>query len=264
MSNPAVIKLQSGHIGRSKVWLDDNFGEAIHIHIDDYRVDLTVEEFRQLYIDTCTTVTSLVNVEGFDASQMDPVFVSLMLWPILPRLESVFIDNIRLESLLAPYHSKIFSLAESVGVKALQGKAKGEDPRKSNHIGQTEMERMESILDSVKQNGYPYNNNYIVLYGDDNIIRDGQHRASCLYYLYGNIEIPVMRLHFKDYKTPYTGLFGNSVVFLYYKKFLRRGKQYLKKMKLIRLAAKNFNQAINRYKIRTALDSRIVKVFESK
>ena len=123
---------------------------------------------------------------------------------------------------------------------------------------------MQLILDSVKQNGYPYNNNYIVLYGDDNIIRDGQHRASCLYYLYGNIEIPVMRLHFKDYKTPYTGLLSNSVVFLYYKKFLRRGKQSIKKTKVIRLVGKKIYQTINRYKNKSALDSRIVTIFESK
>ena len=32
------------------------------------------------------------------------------------------------------------------------------------------------------------------------IIFDGQHRASCLYYLYGNIRVPVRRMWFKDGK----------------------------------------------------------------
>ena len=33
MSNAAVIKLQKKQIGAHHVWLDDNFGEAIHVHI---------------------------------------------------------------------------------------------------------------------------------------------------------------------------------------------------------------------------------------
>ena len=44
----------------------------------------------------------------------------------------------------------------------------------------------------------------MVFFNFQNTIRDGQHRASYLYYKYGNIEIPVIRMHFKNgkYNTP--------------------------------------------------------------
>ena len=32
----------------------------------------------------------------------------------------------------------------------------------------------------------------------DNTIIDGQHRASCLYFLYGNIKVPVRKIYFKE------------------------------------------------------------------
>lgn len=41
MSNAAVITLQKKKIGLHRVWLDDNFGEAIHVHVDDFRADLS-------------------------------------------------------------------------------------------------------------------------------------------------------------------------------------------------------------------------------
>ena len=48
MSNAAVIKLQKKVIAGYSVWLDDNFGEAIHLHMNDFRVDLTCSGFEQI------------------------------------------------------------------------------------------------------------------------------------------------------------------------------------------------------------------------
>ena len=53
MSNAAVITLQKIKIGLHRVWLDDNFGEAIHVHVDDFRADLSNQEFAQMYSDLC-------------------------------------------------------------------------------------------------------------------------------------------------------------------------------------------------------------------
>ena len=246
MSNPAVIKLQSGKIGQSKFWMDDNFGESIHIHIDDFRVDLSVNEFKQLYEDTCIALTRLIDIDNFDVRKMDPVFLSVMLWPKLSKLERVSFDKVKLGDLMAPYHSRIYKLSESVGVRSLQGLSnEGDGYRKSHHIGQTEAMRMNSIMNSLKENGYPYNDNYIVLYGDDNIIRDGQHRASCLYVLYGDIEIPVLRLHLIDYKSPRFNRFNNTIIMLFYKSqrenLISHGKKAL-------VLAKKIRKILLRYK----------------
>lgn len=214
MSNPAVIKLASGKVGKSKVWLDDNYGESIHLHIDDMRVDLTVEEFSNLYSDLCDILNDLVGVENLDFRTIDPTFLSTMLWKELPNIESARLDKVQLVDLLAPFHNKVFKLEDSVGVRALKGDSKiGLGNRKSNLISQTEHERMSELLESVREHGYPYNHHYIILYGDDNIIRDGQHRASCLYYLEGNKEIPVLRLYLRNYKSPAIHKYYNSFIF---------------------------------------------------
>lgn len=216
MSNPAVIKLAHGRVGKSSVWLDDNFGESIHLHIDDYRVDLSFEEFTALYYDLCDILNDLVSVKNLDFRNIDPVFLSLYLWKKIPTLVSAKIDYVYLEDLMAPHNScdKIYKLSESVGVRALNGDTRESyDARKSHHIAQSEKERMSIILESIKTKGYPYNNQYIVVFGDDNIIRDGQHRASCLYYLNGNIQIPVLRLGFSDYKSPNIHKYYNSFLF---------------------------------------------------
>ena len=201
MSNPGVIKLSKKTIHKSKVWLDDNLGESIHIHIDDFRADLTVEEFDKLCNDVGLSINALLDVEGFDCNKIDPVYLEFMLWKKLMKLRSVKLDKAKLGDMLAPGKEGIYPLPESRAVRALEGDTRENDvPRSSHHIGQTSQERLDQMYNSVKDNGYPVNDQYIILYGDDNIIRDGQHRAACLYKQHGNIEVPVMRLYFDGYK----------------------------------------------------------------
>lgn len=199
MSNPAVIKLQRKKIANQSMWMDDNFGEAIHIHLGDIRVDLTNVEFEQLCNDLCEAINRLVDVENFDCHLISPVFFEMMLWKDLAHLKSVEIENIKLEDLRASTDKRVSSLKEARGVKALQGDAKENNKTRPSHlIGQSSEERLNGILKSIEENGYPYKGQYIIVYNDNNLIRDGQHRASCLYHLYGNIEVPVMRLKFDN------------------------------------------------------------------
>lgn len=235
MSNPAVIKLQKGKIKQSNVWLDDNFGEAIHIHIDDHRVDLTVKEFKQLYNDLCVTLNEIFPIEGFDFSDIDPVFLSEWLVPILPTITHAKYDKVFLEDLYGPHPSTgCVKLDESVGVKALKGLSmENEGYRKSHHIGQTDNQRLHESLESIKENGYPYNNKYIVVRGDNNIIFDGQHRASCLYYLYGNIEVPVLRIYspsFANDKIPVKRIYHSWSIYLWCKNLWKKMKHGIKKI----------------------------------
>lgn len=250
MSNPAVVKLAQGKVGKSKVWLDDNYGESIHLHIDDYRVDMTVEEFSTLYNDSCDILNDLASVKNLDFRNIDPVFLSLFLWKKIPSLISAKIDNVYLEDLLAPHNTtdRIFKLSESVGVRALNGTLKNsEEFRESHHISQTEKERMSIIYESIKKQGYPYNNQYIILFGDDNIIRDGQHRASCLYYLNGNIKIPVLRLGFSDYKSPNVHKYYNSYLFRKIRSVQRHFRNLLSLIKQFLLSIRHlFSRVLRR------------------
>lgn len=55
------------------------------------------------------------------------------------------------------------------------------------------VDRFNSLLKSIKENGYPFNDKYICVYKDESIVRDGRHRAAILRYLWGNRIIPVVR-----------------------------------------------------------------------
>ena len=203
MSNPAVTKLRKLRIAGSKIWLDDNIGEAIHLHIDDIRIDFCYKEFAVFCDDLCLAVNELVNVYGFDCKYIDPQYFEFMLWKNILELEAVKIEKVSLNKLLCPADDgSLKPLSESRIKKAIEGdRAENSIVRPSDHIGQTSQNRVDEVFSSVKEFGYPYNNQFIILYNDDMIIQDGQHRAASLLKLYGDIEVPVMRLFFSNYKT---------------------------------------------------------------
>ena len=204
MSNPAVTKLVRDVMGGLSFWMDDNIGETIHIHLADLRLDLTVQELYNLSDELADTINEMVNVENFDIRKIDPVYFQTALCHYLPYLERVEIENVHLEDLLVSWKRKnqfvkYAKIKDSRGFKALNGDTKENDrPRKSHHVGQSSAERLEEMRKSVEANGYPYDGKYIICFDDKMLIKDGQHRASCLYYLYGNIEVPIMRLYFSD------------------------------------------------------------------
>jgi hypothetical protein len=204
MSNPGVIKLAKKRIGKSRVWLDDNIGESIHIHIDDWRLDLTVEEFERLHNDLLEALEILYPIEGLNLRAINPVYLSLFLVERLPDLTKAKIGYVFLNEILAPksflrLFRKTIPLIQTKVYKALCGNAKANDKYKiSNHINQTSNERLNIVLNSIKENGYPFNEEYIILYNDEMLVWDGQHRAACLLFLYGNKEVPVLRLYFNN------------------------------------------------------------------
>jgi hypothetical protein len=212
MSSPGVIELTKGTIGKTHIWLDDNIGESIHLHIDKLRLNFTNDDFTQLRDELLDIINIMYPVKGFDAREINPVYLSSVIIPLLPFLRETMIDEVFLEDLkiIEPpkkglinlltgnlFHKLFFyikPLSKSRCFKALQGNNKENNkPRLSLYINQTGMERLSKILNSIKTNGYPYKNKYIILSNDTMNIADGQHRASCLLYLYGNIKIPVMR-----------------------------------------------------------------------
>lgn len=207
MSNPAVTKLVHSRIDNMTFWMDDNIGESIHIHLGNFRLDSTIADVYDLASELTDSITKLVDVAGFDCRDYDPVYISRMLAPYLSGLKMVKRDTVKVGDLIVAYDikhglTKYVNVSKGRAIKALNGDpSENNDHRGSHHVGQTSEQRLQSMLDSVKEQGYPYNNQYIVVYGDQMLIRDGQHRASCLYHLYGNIEIPILRLYFTDEKT---------------------------------------------------------------
>lgn len=250
MSNPAVTKLVRDDIGNLRFWMDDNIGESVHIHLADFRMDLTVEELNTLSKELTDTINKLVDIEGFDCNKMDPVFLSLLLAKKMKHLRSVKVDRVMLGDLIVNHRNrfgflKYQKLSESRAVKALNGDNSENDGfRRSHHIGQTSRQRLDAMKDSIAEHGYPYEGQYIILYEDQMLIRDGQHRASCLYVAQGNIEIPVLRLYFDDpkvavYEKNYIKQITAGIHKITLKRLKKELKKFLKKVLHTGIAAKN-------------------------
>lgn len=228
MSNAAVVKLQRKRIGKALVWMDDNFGESVHLHIDDYRVDMTCVEFEKLYEDLKVAITDLVEVDGFDCNMFDGVFLEHMLWKYLLDLESITYEEVNLSDLWV-WGRKVKKIPKSRVYKALRGdEKKAKKAVGSDHISQSGKERIAQINDSIETAGYDTNQGYIVVFGDDNVIRDGQHRACALYHQHGDMKVKIMRMQIKGYKNINTSLRSNTIgTGIYYIGQIPKGIKYM-------------------------------------
>lgn len=201
MSNPAVIELVSGELECGNFRIEDNIGESIHIHISEFRFDFSVKEFMLLAEKVRNVLDVLWKEMELDCSMIDPEFL-FQISDFLPDLTHIEIRNIPLTDLKVDTINKIGfptyrSISESRVVKALKGNHKEDDKRlQINPYGMTNQERTNYIAESVRINGYPYKNKRVVLFNDEMVIRDGQHRAAALYMENPNMSIEVLCLQF--------------------------------------------------------------------
>jgi len=205
MSNPAVISLVISQVNGKILKIEDNIGEAIHIHYDNVRIDLTINEFSGFAKMIEESLQSLIEIDNFNLNNYDPIFLS-DLNEKLYDLQKVCYEKINL-SRLQIIRKNILGLPmksninESRVFRAISRETKENDEYiQKNYYGYTNKDRVEYIYEQIKESGYPLKEEYIVLINNQNVIRDGQHRASALFHIYGNVEIPIIRLFFKDNK----------------------------------------------------------------
>lgn len=206
MSNPAVYNLAEMEIGNIKIRVEDNLGESIHVHIGNFRVSLTVKEFYSVVEQIQKGADILLKLNGLGLDMFDRKSFD---WDWLSRYEefqSIEIVNIELGHLLTKGPSPLFPsldtiipLAESRQVKALKGmRDELERYKEINEYGVSNVERLNKVLKIIKKKGYPFDGKYILI-NQYNQIYDGDHRAACLLFLYGErFEIPVMRINLKN------------------------------------------------------------------
>ncbi len=195
MSNPGVIKLARKQIGAHNLWLDDNIGESIHIHYDQFRVDLSVKEFLHLCDELREVIRDIVPVDltGTDDRTLSSKGRDLL------KIENMVIEEHFLSEFFVYDDEGICSLCDCNRVKALRNEKDIDSTqiRKTNFYDQTNSDRLYKCLEFVKDNGYPFNDSYIWVNADNMCIMDGWHRAACLYYLYGDIKVKVKMVEFK-------------------------------------------------------------------
>lgn len=205
MSNPSVIKLAEVKLSNTAFVVEDNLGEAIHIHFSNFRIDLTISELHQLAEEASCILDSFVSLESFHTGDFDGSFL-LQLAECLPELEKIEQTEKKVKELVVD--TKAFGfipvyrrLPQSRVVKALNGDAGENDGRvQDNFWGESNQERVRRIYNSVKSKGFQKKAVNIVLYNDRPNIMDGQHRAASQYVLDPEATVPVTVMKFRNYK----------------------------------------------------------------
>ena len=211
MSNPGVLRLATLNILPNfpyRFEIEDNIGEAIHIHYKDIRLDLSIAEFKDLYMKAVQMMEQLVDNDIFRVKDFDP---GNLIWlaSMLPKLDKITTKDVYLEDILVDTFDVegkevMMSLSHSRVLKALNGDTSENDLRRQANYYQAGTSKLQSNddrvkfnLENIKKYGYPVGNELILLRPDNSIV-DGQHRAACLYFLYGNIKVPVRVIEFEE------------------------------------------------------------------
>ena len=239
MSNPGVINLFSkykwtGVIKRFQV--EDNIGESIHIHINNFRIDLTIQEFYKL-VDSMKDSCNKLNepLELLKEYNIDPLFFTLLA-PYLKDLKSTSIKKIELKKLKFLVRKKYSSLPEiliprtiknTLIFKSLKGDKKIKNYKQLNSPGISNNDRINKLIRNFTLDSYQKSNSYITCFNDQLYVRDGQHRCAILAEKYGiNTEIDILFLNFENKY--------NFNIFLFYIKFIIKILfKFLKLMKKI-------------------------------
>jgi hypothetical protein len=236
MSNPAVIVLDSinkrfGSIRRFAI--EDNIGEAIHVHVDNLRLQFTVKEYLAFAELLETALNKLEIFPGYAYSDFDPKFLKNCL-RFLDKLYDIRIEHIPISDLYCIKRSKrneglFFTKKVKVNETAAYRYLSSLDNEfltypQDNYAFMNNKSRLERVA-SLMSMGYPVNNSYIILFNNQNIIMDGQHRVAYLAHKLGlDAEIPIMRFYFRGWGHIYISHLNNIYVFTTWlgKKLFRR------------------------------------------
>jgi hypothetical protein len=173
------------------------------LHYGDLRIDLTTSEFLKLENVIKSSLEDLIEIENFELKYFDPSFIK-SISGFLPDLIKVAFESIDINQLVIQRKGfldlpVLSSISQSRVLKALNGDVEENNSyNQSNILNKTNQQRVEDVYQLIKEKGYPYDNKYMILFNNQNIIRDGQHRAASLIHKGTNGEIPIIRLYFKD------------------------------------------------------------------
>lgn len=208
MSNPGIKILAENHQGQKikRFVIEDNIGESIHLHVDNIRLDFSIRSFLSFSQTIRESLHALNILKGYPLKMFDEHFLSECS-SFLLNLRRIEVDEVSLKELQAIKYvgdstefkiSELISVNETNAFKYLNNETSDFlDYSQFNYYNMDNKIRLKNLLESIKINGYPYLDQYIILFDDANIIRDGQHRASILAYLYGmEYKIKILRFYF--------------------------------------------------------------------
>jgi len=215
-SNIGVIALSHAEISptpffcNTRLQIEDNIGEAIHIHWRNIRLDFTMRDFLSLSQQFKTALAALgpKRPPATEGQISLPDAYARELGPLAHAITGASIEHVRLNDLKVVACTQdgptlrwtAKDIPQSTAYAYLEGDTQAYVAyhNTAKDLQHHNAHNFETLFHSILKNGYPYNGEFITLHGDEPYIRDGQHRACILHHVYGNIRIPILRLHFRD------------------------------------------------------------------
>ena len=99
MINPSVFELVKCSINNQDFCIEDNIGEAIHLHIGSLRISMSTLDFAALADSISKSINALVQVNGFKVENYDSFFLYRMA-KNLPYLTRISNKEINLKEIL--------------------------------------------------------------------------------------------------------------------------------------------------------------------
>ena len=204
MSNPGVIELSNVMIGGENLRIEDNIGEAIHIHYGNIRLDMTIKEFVLFANKLMDIAQNIVDVPSFSFKNYDAIFLSeaseLLCDLVRVEFMDVSVDELKTDFVLNDF-AGLIPISNARISQALHGDTRNnETHRQTNYWGENNTKRLAKIYESIKEKGYHPDiyGKYIVLIDNGRYIIDGCHRASSILELQGNIKISIAMWHTRE------------------------------------------------------------------
>ncbi len=218
MSNFGVSFLLLASKGNKGISIEDNIGEEIHIHFDHMRLMFRNAEFKDLSEKALSMIANASGISIGILEKLEPIF----LFDLAKRNELISLklydeEYVALKDLYVPVSNFLGvwsyrSIKHSEFLKIIRGKQKKTifDKGQVNYIHTDNLSRTNDVLKECK-NDKNICDRYPLFVTRKNLIRDGQHRAAALYYLYGkNYKVKVQRMY-TDYEIGLNAIKERSV-----------------------------------------------------
>lgn len=196
MSNPGVILL-AVHNKRGgcfeKMKIEDNLGESVHIHLDNYRIDLTIKEYQSF---SELIWQALVELDDLPNALKDSNFLSDTYRAISYAKPIVNLKKEKIQSLSFIKRSRwlrFFYLYRLVKINQtpqylyLTDESNGyETYPQQNNLGITNIDRLRKRSIQLTESGFKDSGSVAIVFGDQSlVVRDGMHMCSILAHKHG-------------------------------------------------------------------------------
>lgn len=186
MSNPSVFELARTEIEGSQIIIEDNIGEAIHLHIGAFRIDLTIKEFKELSEKLEKVLLFLTEKKNIKLENYHPYFL-LYFSAYLLKILKIEEKELKLKDLKVKYiekeESKILPLKNSPFYSYYKGENIALEAYENFlDIFQSNKERADFIYKELSEN--PKNKEKIII-DKENFLLYGEEQAAALLALYG-------------------------------------------------------------------------------